>query len=196
VPREAKAKEHHLTSTRADPLASLRVAGVQVVLPIGGFAIPALPAARWLEFLLDDTFRTEEVFPGLCGPDATAAVYEALIEGTLTEQEVADTVTDILETVSGRRWWITLRLCRVAREHWDVIGGALLLAGVDVQKISLGAWTDAVLTLMIDRLSNADPAACAQFTQTLVTPPAALVRQEIDDVAEGNAFLASMRMAM
>lgn len=195
MPRESSQREHRLAPTKADPLAALRICGVAVTLPIGGFMVPAVPAATWLEILLAEDFLPEAVFPRLCGPEAVMAVYDGILEGAVDETEISEAVTDILEAVSGRRWWITLRLARVAREHWDTVGGALTLAGIRPDQVSLGAWMDAAYALMIERMANADPKAAAQFTQTLVAPPPGVLRAELDDVAEGNAFLASMRMA-
>jgi hypothetical protein len=196
VPREKQRQEFHLVSTRADPLASLRLFGVKILLSIGVFDIPALPAATWLEVLLDEDFQAERVFPGLCDDEATTACYEGLIDGSVSEQDIADAVMDALEVVSGRRWWITLRLSRVAREHWDLIGGGLALAGIRADQVSLGMWLDALYALIVERLASADPESCAQFTQTLTTAPASTARDEVDEVTEGNAFLASMKMAM
>lgn len=196
MPREPQKPEHRLTSTNADPLASLAIFAITVTVAVGDFQIPALPAARWLEILLDEDFQPERIFPGLCSDETVLACFEGLDNGSLSEQDVADAVMDALEVASGRRWWITLRLARVAREHWDLVGGGLMLAGVRAEQVSLGAWLDALHALMVERLAAADPAACASFTQTLVAPPASVGRQEMDEVVEGNAFLASMKMAM
>jgi hypothetical protein len=195
VPPRNQQQEYVLTSTKADPLASLGMTGVDVLLPAGVWKIPAVDAATWLKVLLVEDLDLEAIFPGLCGPQAVFDCNQLLLTGELSEQEVADAVCDVIEVVSGRQWWVTLRLCHMFREHWELIGGALAAHGVSPWGVPLGWWIDAAYYVVVDRLSQADPQKAADFTHSLVIPPVTVIRERQDEVSEGNAFLASMRIA-
>ena len=182
----------HLSPVSPDPLASLDISGAVIEWDGDLWRIPHKPAVDWLRILLADTIDEEDIFPGMCGDAAVLDVNERLMQGA--PDDIERLALEVLEVISGRRWWITLRLARVVRENWEMIGGTLALHGVDPRQVSLSWWLDAAYTVLIERLVGSDAKRAAEFTAALVaTPPSE--RTEVDEEAEGNAFLAAMRMA-
>jgi hypothetical protein len=192
--RPAEPETIELLPTNPDPLASLDVYKVHVYLGGQRFTIPAIDAAGWLKILLDDPLNTEEIFPGLCGPADVVTVNQLIVNGVVTEDELAEAVRHVIEAASGRRWFITMRLCGSARANWDRVGGELACHGVTPFKVSLSYWLDALYATMIRLIMEGNPKKLTQFTADLTRLPPSEARI-IDDVAEGNAFLAMMRQA-
>jgi hypothetical protein len=182
----------------ADPLASLRVA--ELVVPFAGIehTIPAYPAAKWLEVLFAQPLDLEAVFPGLAGLDAELAVNTALVDGAATQEDLEQIIYEVLEAVSGRRWWVALRLCLTVRAHWEWVGGAMARSGLTPFDVPLGFWLDGAYATMVHEMaSNAstedDLRKIADWSHALTTPPVSQIRKEADDVMDRDAFLALAR---
>jgi hypothetical protein len=190
-------KSVSLTATQADPLASLRMWGAGVVLGGVDFEVPPLPAARWLEVLLTPVPDPEAWFPGLCAADVELAVWQLMESGGATQEEFEQVIWDVLEEVSGRPWWITTRLCGSVRAHWDWVGGALALRGVDPMRLPLGAWLDAAYNTMVDGIveRTQDLRKLADWNRALTAPPSSVARQVLDEKANADAFLAALKAA-
>lgn len=138
------------------------MAGEQVI-------IPPIPAADWLAVLMGEDLWAEDLFPGLLGEDDKAWVEDCLFAGDLELSEMHDLAMEILGQVSGRPWWVTLRVIGTAKANWDVIGGELALRGVDATKLSLGAWLD-VTTLLI--INHMETSKVSMWLMQLEAPPA------------------------
>src|SRR5687767_10793104 len=119
-----------ISPTDVEPLASLRISKVAVDLAGRRWLIPALDASVWLEVLLDEDLDPEALFPGLCGPEVIVEVNDLIILNEITMEQMQETIFDVIEAVSGRKWWITLRLCRTLRVNWDRVGGEMASRGV------------------------------------------------------------------
>lgn len=178
-----------------DPVASLRVWGADVELGGQVFHVPARDAADWLTVLLADDLDLEAIFPGFCGPDVQVEVNQMLIDGTTDSEQLEKALCELLEEISGRRWWITVRLSRVLRMNWEIIGGLLASQGVVPTGVSLSYWLDgAYMTLLNHLAKNADqPQKVTDFCLWLVTAPASVAREQRDEIADSQAFLAAMR---
>lgn len=151
-----------------DPVSSLRPCSVTVTIGSGEVEIPALSAADWLSVLMVEAVELDDIFPGLLSEQDTDLVEEAILEGSLELQEFRDLILSVIETASARHWWVALRLIEVARTSWDVIGGELVLRGVDAESLSLSAWLD---VLLLTVLRNMEPKDTQMFTMRLETPP-------------------------
>lgn len=151
-----------------DPVSSLRPCSVTVTIGSDEVEIPALPAADWLSVLMVEGVELDDVFPGLLSDEDTELVEEAILDGVLEMQEFRDLILGVIETASARHWWVALRLIEVARTSWDLIGGELVLRGVDAESLSLSAWLD---VLLLTVLRNMEPKDTQMFTMRLETPP-------------------------
>lgn len=196
--RSREPERIYLSPSNPDPLASLRLWSVVVELGGKEFTVPSLPAARWLEILMAPTseLNPEDWFPGFAGPQAVMDVNNMLIDGVISQDEVVAVIWDVLEAMSGRRWWITLRLCASARAHWEWLGGELALAGVSPFDMPLGFWLDGVYAAMVKGIAEraSKPQLVADWTRMLTAPPAQS-RREFDEKANADAFLAALRGA-
>lgn len=114
------------------------------------FEVPAMCAAEWLELLMLDTPDLEgliELVPGL---------DDAMFTGDVSITTVYDVLPEVIGAACGRDWWVGLRLISVAREHWDVLGGQMIIKGVDPTLISLSAWLDAFLLILLRSMEDSE----------------------------------------
>lgn len=151
-----------------DPIQSMRPWPVVVTLGGRELEIPALPAVDWLAILMAPESQLDDLFPGLLSPDGVDWVEEQILDGNLGLAEFQELVFQIIETVSARKWWVTLRLVDVARRSWDVVGSEMLIRGIDPARISLSAWLD---VLLITVLKNMDPKDVTMFNLRLEAAP-------------------------
>lgn len=157
------------------------------------FYVPAMDAARWLEILLAKQIDYEALFPGLCGPAVQMDVNKMILDGDVTNEDLERAILDLVEEVSGRRWWTTFRLCISIRGAWDVLGGELARHGVTPFGVPLSYWLDGAYTTMIDLLLRGpEPKKAEEWTRALTVPPASEGR-DVDLEANSLAFLAAMR---
>ena len=171
----------------------MRIWGATVVLGDREYKVPAMDAAGWLEILLADPMVFEDLFPATAGPVAVLEVNQALLLGQVDPEELEKAIKDLLEAVSGRCWWITLRLCYSLRQHWESVGGDLARHGVTPFGVPLSFWLDAAYTTMVRLiLEGPKPKVAEEFTRTLTRPPASEGRH-FDEEANSLAFLAAMR---
>lgn len=184
-----------LAPTNADPLASLRICKVAVSLAGRTWLIPAHDAAVWLEILLDEELDPEAVFPGLCGPQTVVEVNRLLLDGVVTEADMEEAICDAIEAASGRKWWITLRLCRFLRGNWDRIGGELAANGVTPFGVSLSYWLDGAYATAIRLMLDGDPRQAAKFTAQLTAPLPGRAKESFDLARNQAAFRAAMAQA-
>lgn len=151
-----------------DPVQSL--APYSVVLTVAGrdMEIPALPAADWLSILMVESPELDEIFPGLLPDDDVDLVEDLLAGRELTLDEYEDIILSVIETVSARPWWVTIKLIETARTSWDLLGGELTLRGVDATQVSLSSWLDALLLTVI---KNMDSKEVTMWCMKLEAPP-------------------------
>lgn len=155
-------------SLNLDPIQSMRPWPVVVTCVGREVEIPALAAVDWLVILMGTEPQLDDVFPGLLEPEDADWVEEQILDGRLGLVEFQDLIFDVIETVSARKWWVTLRLVDLARRSWDVVGSEMLLRGVDATRISLSAWLD---ILLITVLKNMDPKEITMFNLRLEAAP-------------------------
>lgn len=181
--------------TDVDPLASLRVCRIAVDLGDRTFLIPALPARDWLEVLLDEELEPEALFPGLCDPDDIVEVNRMIIEGTVTAQQMTEAIYAVIESATGRRWWVAIRLCRTIRAGWDRVGGRLAANGVTPFDVPLSYWLDGAYDAILGIIGEGDPKAIGRFTAQLTAPPPGMAKETFDQAKAAAAFRANMDRA-
>jgi hypothetical protein len=167
-----------------DPIASLQPYPVVVTVAGQDFEIPALTAAEWLAILMEEPLDPEEIFPGLV-EGADDFVDDALLNGSLTLEELYSLPLDIITVASGRKWYITLRLISVAKGHWDLLGAEFVIRHIDATALSLAAWLDALLLTI---LRNMEPKNITMFTLKLEAPLENAQEEELPEM-DRDAFL-------
>lgn len=148
--------------------------------------IPALSALEWLRVLMGEDFTTDSVFPDLCeDPDI---VEEALYNEMVTVEEVAQLALDCISTAGGRPWWVVLRLVKTVEGSWDAVGGEFVLRQVPTGSMSLAAWCDVAMLILIRAIGDNDKVN--SFLAQLDTPPPG---QEVElEPMDANQFLSMM----
>ena len=150
--------------TNRDPASSLRPS--PIVITVGGreIEIPALPAVEWLEVLMADNFQFDDLFIELL-PDGV----DVMLGDWVPVEDMEDLGLAILEQASARHWWIALRLIGTLMDHWDVMGAEATFHNVDPSRLSLAAWLDSMLVLLMQRIQAEQQ---AMFVSRLEAPPA------------------------
>lgn len=195
MPGKGQPEVIHLSKIGVDPVSSMRAWGADVAFADRSFRIPAIDAAGWLELLLADPIDYEALFPGLAGPKVVFEVNQMLLSGQANADDLEQAILDLVEAVSGRQWWVTLRLCYSVRSNWESIGGEMARAGVYPWGMPLGYWLDAAYSTMIELfMKGPKPKQAAEWTRAIAEPPPSQARQ-VDDVANTHAFLAALRAA-
>lgn len=151
-----------------DPVQSLQPYPVLITLGGEDFEIPAKPAVDWLSVLMSAQVELDEVLPGFLDQEDTEVFEELIISGHLGMEEYEKTILDIIEVASARNWWVALRLVEQARTSWDIIGAEMVLRGLDARQMSLSAWLDALLLVLLRSMDQKD---VQMFCLKLEAPP-------------------------
>lgn len=170
-----------------DPIQSL--SPYSILLTVGGheLEIPALPAVEWLSILMVDNPNLDDVFPGLLNERDADLVEDLIISRELSLDECEDIILSVIETVSARPWWVTIKLIETARVSWDLLGGELVLRGVDPTHISLSSWLDALLLTVI---KNMEPKDVTMWCMKLEAPPPDVQVDEAELEMDSSQFMA------
>lgn len=168
-----------------DPVWSLRPWPLVVYLGGEEYEVPALPAADWLAYLM----REEPDFDGMI-LDFFPESEDKLMDGTLDVDDLYETCFDVLETVGGRMWWVTLRLVNLARESWHILGPQMLEA-IDFEHVSIAAWLDVLLVKIVHSM---DPKDTAMFAARLEAPPPEFAPEDpIEEMTMDRSAFLSMQ---
>lgn len=149
-----------------DPVGALRPWPITVTIGDHEIVVPALPAADWLSVLMAESINLEDVFPGLAG--AEDLVDDALFDGVIGLDELYQLGRDVVAVASARPWYVAIRLSQFAYHSWHYLGGDMVLAGVDADRVSFAAWLDALHHVT---LQNMDPKNITMFHSQLELPP-------------------------
>lgn len=168
--------------------AALRPAAVEVELGDWTYEIPQLPATDWLEALLNGWTG---VVPGLLHPEDEVSVLRDYYASKVSKDEVLAAARAAVEAASGRRWWVAERLIATATngEFWPTIHGSLVLRGVNLDRLSLGAVLNAIYVLMVENMKEDKRHS---FDAQLDAPPPQAVAAEWDDDAAEDDFMAAL----
>jgi hypothetical protein len=165
-----------------DILASLWPVEIDVTVGRAVYTIPSLPAADWVAVVAtNDAFA---IVPGLLADEDQLRVWDALEDGLIELPELTTLARHALEAAAGRPWWEAQHLVVGATQSWDVLGGKLLLSGVDLGRISLGAFCNTIYALATDGMEKKDR---MKFDMELHRPPV----EALEEVAQDSDYLAS-----
>lgn len=143
-----------------DPIQSLCPWPVTFTAAGREYEIPALPAAQWLAVLMAPDATTDDIFIELTPDSLTLVMDEDL--------DLVELSHEVIGTVSGRPWYLAIRLILLVADHWNVLGADMLRRGVDPTHLSLSGWLDiALLTL----LHNTDRKDHTMLLSQLELPP-------------------------
>jgi len=172
-------------------VASLRPFATEINVNDEWVTVPAYPAADWLELLMGDV-QLYTIFPGLCDEEDQEYVEECLIAGAVSVSDIEDATLDLIETVSGRPWWMTLRIVAICQQRWGVIGTDMIIKGVDASKVSLAAWLDVAWIVMFNHLAEDK---WTMFASQIETPPPQMIEAEPMETVEMSvdSFTSLMR---
>lgn len=134
-----------------DPVWSLKQWPVEIDINNQVFHIPAMPAVEWLSVMMRDDFGCEDIFPGMLDLEQRLEVERLLHAGELEVERLWELGLEVLTQVSGRQWYVALRLTQVARESWDALGGDLAAVRSDA---SLAAWLDILFSMVVRNIDD------------------------------------------
>ena len=175
-----------------NPLASIRPGDIEVQAAGRWILIPAMTAADWLELLMGDveTLDLDAVFPGLASEEDQDFINEALIRGDISPEQVDKLALQLVSEASGRSWYVTLRLIHIAMSRWSILGGRLILTGLNPQHVSLSAWLDALWLTMFDSLPKDK---WTMFSSQLEMPPPSEAKPAMESMEmSADAFTSLM----
>lgn len=150
----------------ADPVWSLQPWPVILVIGELELEIPALPASAWLAVLMVGELELEDIVPGLLYPDDAELVEDALHAGRLNLEQLYELSLEVLAQVSGRAWWVALRLVELARTSWDNL--AMEMVRADAAKLSLSGWLDILFVVILRAIEDSQR---QMFLLKLEQPP-------------------------
>lgn len=117
------------------------------------WGIPALCAADWLQVLMVEDFDPEDVFPGMLSESDRVQVEDQLHHGILLLEDVHHVSLEIISQISGRPWWVALRLIQSARAAWDALGGDIVRKA-DAATLSLAGWLDILFLVLVRAIDD------------------------------------------
>lgn len=129
------------------------------------FTIPAMPATDWLSYLMTPDAGLYEVTVNIFG-ELEEHLSDHFDKASITDLYM--TVLEAIGVVCGRPWWVAIRMIRVVYDNWHVLGPKLIMSGVDPARLSISAWLDCALYLMIESM---DPKDVSMFSLRLEMKP-------------------------
>lgn len=150
--------------------------------------IPAMTAAEWVGMLMldPDLGGLEDLIDDHLADE----IMDDIMDGHLAPDIMQNRMLEIVTLVSGRPWWVTLRLLYAAQESWDAIGGYLAIKGVNAAMMSFQAFMDALLNAI---LCHVDPKNHSSMMTKLKMPPKGVDGPKIDEAREADVFMAYMK---
>lgn len=172
-----------------DPVAALRIWSVTVEVAGQSYVIPALPAADWLEAILDENAALP-IVPGMLSEEDRETLWDAVCDGEVQQVELVEANRAALEVAGGRKWWECDRLIRSSAEYWHIVGGELARLGIQVDQVPLAAVLNAIYVICV---RNMDDKERNKFDLDIRRPPLGEdVEQIYDAKGAEDAFLALM----
>jgi hypothetical protein len=172
-----------------DPVASLRVAEIDVEIGDYLYTVPALTAADWIEVL--DAGSGWSVIPGLLSPQDKLSVMRDYLSGAVTSQGLLDAGRRVLEVAGGRKWWEVQRLVDSATTAaaWPTVHGNLVWKGVDLDRVTLAGFCNVIWVMGLQGCQKDSERQALEWEITKPPPGFADELEETDE-ADFNQILA------
>lgn len=174
-----------------DIAAALRPCAVEVQLGDWWYTIPELPAADWIEAIVSS--EGGSIVPGLMDEATKRDVWACFLRGEIQREELEEAWRDALAAATGHKWWSVTRLFLGATEPgtWPILHGDLLVRGVDLERVSVGAAYNAIYRIGLEGCK--DEAERAKFQFDIAQSPPGVETAESYDKSEAAAnFLAAV----
>jgi len=152
-----------------DPIASLSRADLWVTIADQSYRMKFRPAAFWLERLLGERIMVDSFIPAMVDRNGRDDLMDRMVDGEVDDAEIIEAFRDALSLASGRSWWFTLNLVAVVKSVWAELNGQIVRAGIDPYRVTLGAWLDAVWTMVLENIDK--PEERSRITTLLNNPP-------------------------
>jgi hypothetical protein len=146
----------------ADGRAALRCCPVEVVLGGQTFRITARPTYRWILKIIDEDWLA--IVPGMVGGEE---IVDLIRVGNVGSPQLVESARDAVSVVCGMPWWAACRLAKAAASNIEIVG-AMTLAGVDPEQVSIGAYLAAVYRLLVEQRDDKQRSA---FDRELMAVP-------------------------
>lgn len=159
-----------------DPVWSLRPWPAELEIRGQIYDFPAVAAVTWLVILMDEQPDLDRVLIELC-PSGMELLFNQEVE----PEALYSAILDLIATVAARKWWIALRMIAIVRQNWNILGPEMIMSGIDPQVLSLAAWLDAMLVILIRAM---DPKEVSLFVSRLELPPPSEMAAETERVDE------------
>jgi hypothetical protein len=190
-PEQPSATKVQIPNLVTDLTWSLDIFPVEVLLCGRVFTIPEHPASWWMAQILSEEWGID-LFPGCLPNEEQDEVYDLMVDGEVTVEDLSQVLLDMISTVSGRPWWVALRLVSVLQQNWGALGGELLFRGMDPSKMSFSAWLDVSLYLI---MRNIEGNKATMFTLQLEVPPPEAKPEQVPEQQAGMSADAFLSMA-
>lgn len=177
-----------IPKTNTDFTWSLRCWPAQFTVAGHEYTIPALPATDWISAILGMEEDVVGLLMDLLDPAEAQILNQSLAAGVADPEDLIDVAMDLVTTVGARPWWVTMRLIGAVKGSWETLGAEMFYRGIDPNRLSLSAWLDVTLLLMMRMM---DPKDTTMFAMKLeMVPPeyADQVTEESMEI-EPDAFL-------
>ena len=155
-------------------------------------AVPAQPAATWLEQFMGGDLDLDAIFPGFCEAEQQDFVNDCLLEGCLDIEQLEKLTLGLIGQVAGRPWWVALRMIMVAEQRWSILGADLIVRKIDAATVSLSAWLDALWSSIFSHLPQDK---WLEMSLIIETPPPSEAPEDPMEAMEisVDAFASMMR---
>jgi hypothetical protein len=179
-----------------DPLASITSVPITIIVKDNEYTVPVMWASDWLEVLMRDRVSVLDLVPGLLCEEDQDEIGQNLTLGVIIVSDVQEAANALL---SGRDWWVAAKLVGVCKASWDVVGGEMAKLSLQPDRMTFGAWLDAVYSIIRYHVVNGGDPKSAQSRLTKFVNDIELSPNgkddELDEEAEAEAFLRAMQMA-
>jgi hypothetical protein len=153
-----------------NPLQSLSIQPLILTVRGMDYTIPAASAAGWLELFWATDWSPDDFLMGI-DP-------RLVLDDLVAPEDGEQLLYAVVEELTGRHWWIALRLVAIVREYFHVLGPEMWMSGADPNKLSLAGWLDIMTILIMERVS-ADQQP--MFFSQLEMPPASVGTEALEE---------------
>jgi hypothetical protein len=175
-----------------DAGAALTPSEIEVRLGEWIYTIPALPASAWVEALLDE--EGGAIVPGLMDPATRTDVWRQFLLGHITKEELDEAWRSAVGAASGQPWWQCARLIMSAahQDAWPIVHGKLIMRGLRLEEISLGALYNALYFLLLEACKDDNDRASFEFNLTS-PPPEVTVEEALAETNAEEDYMSALR---
>lgn len=138
-----------MAALEGNGVASFKPFPVDVTICGGTYRIPTLPAALWVPPIVEDNWIG--IVPGLIESDSN--IDDEIESGKIKYADCVKAARDAISVSAGVVWWSAVRLVRCAVGSTEIMG-ELVLCGVDVNVVSLGAFVCATYRILVRDLDK------------------------------------------